>query len=330
MRAPGFWYRPPGAAAALLSPLAAVWTAVTRRRLAAGQGARVAAPVICVGNLVAGGAGKTPVVQDLMCRLTARGATPAVVSRGHGGRLPGPVRVDPAVHGAADVGDEPLLLSAGGGLCWVARDRAAGARAALAAGAGAILLDDGFQNPTLARDLSLLVVDGAVGFGNGRVIPAGPLREPVADGLMRAQAVVIIGPDRAGVRSLIGGRLPVLTARLVPDMAVAADLRGRPVLAFAGIGRPGKFFDTLAEMGTHVVAAVPFPDHHAYTVAEIDRLIARAQVLGAVPVTTAKDAMRLEARHLEVVRVLPVRLTFDDPAAIDALLDPLFPAHGQA
>ncbi|WP_119678782.1 tetraacyldisaccharide 4'-kinase [Indioceanicola profundi] len=329
MKAPAFWQRQPGLAAALLSPAAALWTGITRRRLRAGPACRAVVPVICVGNLVAGGAGKTPVVQALLCRLEVRGVRPAALSRGHGGRLAGPVRVDPARHGAWDVGDEPLLLAAGGAPCWVARDRAMGAEAAVRAGAEVIVLDDGFQNPSLAKDLSLIVADGAAGFGNGRVIPAGPLREPLADGLERAQAVVIIGQDRAGVRALIGGRLPVLTARLVPDMAVSADLVGRRVLAFAGIGRPAKFFDTLAEMGAHVAEAVSFADHHPYSDAEVERLVARARKLDAVPVTTAKDAMRLGSRHREMVRVLPVTLAFNDMAALDALLDPLFSAHGQ-
>jgi tetraacyldisaccharide 4'-kinase len=337
VRAPGFWTRPPGLASALLAPVAGLWTAVTRNRLRR-PGLDLPVPVVCVGNLVAGGAGKTPVVADLAARLGARGIAVVTLSRGHGGTLPGPLAVDPARHGAGDVGDEPLLLALGGTTAWIARDRAAGALAAVAAGAGVVILDDGFQNPALVKQLSLLVVDGTVGFGNGRVMPAGPLREPVADGLARADAVVLMGEDRAGVAALIGARLPLLRARLVPDPAAAAALAGRRVLAFAGIGRPEKFFETCravcAAGGGHVAATVPFPDHHPYTGAEIDRILTRAAALGAMPVTTAKDAVRLPPGVRDRVAVLTVRLAWDDPARLDRLLDPHFPDpdpdHGQA
>ncbi len=326
MKAPAFWYRPPSVAAALLSPVAAVWAAVGRAKLGR-AGFRPGVPVVCVGNLVAGGAGKTPVVLDLMARLRGMGVAAHSLSRGYGGRLEGPVRVDPGCHGAAEVGDEPLLLAAGGP-AWVARDRAAGARAMVAAGAQAIVMDDGFQNPALAKDLSLVVVDGAVGFGNGRVIPAGPLREPVGDGLARAQALVLVGEDRAGVAGTVGGRVRVVRARLVPDPAVAVGLRGKPVLAFAGIGRPGKFFDTLREIGADVVEAVPFPDHHPYTGAEVEGLLAQADRLGAVPVTTAKDAVRLPPGSRDRVAILPVALAWEDEGAVTALLEQAV-RHGQ-
>ncbi len=326
MKAPGFWTRPPGLAAALLSPVAAVWAAVGRSRLRR-QGWRAPVPVVCVGNLTAGGTGKTPVVLDILDRLAAGGVAAHALSRGHGGRMRGPVRVDARIHTPVDVGDEPLLL-AQAAPTWIARDRAAGARAAVESGAAAIVMDDGFQNPGLAKDLSLLVVDGATGFGNGRVMPAGPLREPVADGLARARGVVIVGPDRIGVGARLAGRLPVLAARLEPDPAVAAGLAGQRVLAFAGIGRPGKLFDTLRDLGAEVVEAVPFPDHHLYTPAEFDRLLSRATVRDARLVTTAKDAIRLPARLRAHVTVLPVRLAWDDPAAIDALLRSVIP-HGQ-
>lgn len=326
MRAPAFWYRPPGVAAELLSPMAAVWAAVGRAKLGR-AGFRPGVPVVCVGNLVAGGAGKTPVVLDLMARLRGMGVAAHSLSRGYGGRLEGPVRVDPGCHGAAEVGDEPLLLAAGGP-AWVARDRTAGARAMVAAGAQAIVMDDGFQNPALAKDLSLVVVDGAVGFGNGRVIPAGPLREPVGDGLARAQALVLVGEDRAGVAALVGGRLPVLRARLVPAPGAAQGLRGKPVLAFAGIGRPGKFFDTLREIGAEVVEAVPFPDHHPYTGAEVEGLLAQADRLGAVPVTTTKDSVRLPPSLRDRVAVLPVALAWEDEGAVTALLEQAV-RHGQ-
>lgn len=328
MKAPGFWTRPPGPLSTLLAPASAIWTAVGRVRQRRADPWRAPVPIVCVGNLTAGGAGKTPVALDLLDRLTARGVAAHALSRGHGGRLAGPLRVDPANHTAADVGDEPLLLAAAAP-AWIARDRAAGARAAIQAGARAIVLDDGFQNPGLAKDLSLVVVDGATGFGNGRVIPAGPLREPVADGLARAQAVVVIGPDATGVAAMVGAHLPVLGARLEPDPEAAAGLSATRLLAFAGIGRPGKFFDTLRGLGADLAEAVPFPDHHLYTPAELEGLLSRATLLDARLVTTAKDAVRLPGDLRNRVAVLPVRIVWHDPAAVDALLRSVIPADGQ-
>src|SRR6266581_3144124 len=196
MRAPEFWHAGggpmSGLAAGLLAPLGAGWDAASRLRRALARPYRAAVPVICVGNLVAGGSGKTPVVLTLAASIASTGVAVHIVTRGYGGRLGGPVRVDPARHDAEAVGDEALLL-AGCAPCWVARDRAAGVREAVATGAGAILLDDGFQNPAIDKDLALVVVDAEYGFGNGRVIPAGPLREPAVSGLARAGAIVLIG-----------------------------------------------------------------------------------------------------------------------------------------
>jgi len=322
VRAPAFWSSPPGAAAALLAPAAALWAWAGRRRLRAPP-SRVSARVLCVGNLVAGGAGKTPVVLSIAGALRRGGVEAHVLSRGHGGRLAGPARVDPARHGAADVGDE-ALLHARVAPAWIARDRAAGAVAAAAAGAELLLLDDGFQNPQPAKDLSLLVVDGAAGFGNGRVIPAGPLREPVDQGLARADAVVLMGGDRAGLAPRLARGRPVLAARLEPAGDVGW-LRGARVLAFAGIGRPAKFFASLASLGAEVAAAVPFADHHAYDPDEVMRLVERARSLGAVPVTTAKDLVRLPPDAAPMVRVLEVGVRWEDPAALSRLLAPLLP-----
>jgi tetraacyldisaccharide 4'-kinase len=256
--------------------------------------------------------------------LASRGIAVHALTRGHGGREAGPLRVDPARHGASDVGDEALLLAAQAP-CWVARDRAAGARAAVAAGAGALVMDDGFQNPSLIKDLSLVVVDGAAGFGNGFRIPAGPLREPVARGLARADALVLLGEDRTGVGGLAAGR-PVLHARLEPADD-AGDLAGRDVLAFAGIGRPEKFFATLEALGARLVERVAFPDHHPFRPEEVARLLERAGRAGALPVTTAKDAVRLPPEARAAVRILPVRAVWQDAAALGALLDRLKFGH---
>jgi tetraacyldisaccharide 4'-kinase len=276
-------------------------------------------PVICVGNLVAGGAGKTPVALSLLAAMMARGLAPHVLSRGYGGTEAGPLRVDPARHEAGHVGDEALLLAAVAPT-WVARDRAAGARAIADAGGEVIVMDDGFQNPAVIKDLSLLVVDGAYGFGNGRLIPAGPLRERVADGLARADAVVLLEPDTQGLASRLSARLPVLRARIAPT-ADGRRLSGTRVFAFAGIGRPEKFFATLDSLGAVLVGCRAYADHHLYRPSEIDEVLARAESMDAVPVTTEKDAVRLPPQMRARIQVLSVTVEWQDAGALDSLLD---------
>lgn len=266
-----------------------------------------------------GGAGKTPAAIAVANRLRELGRNPHILTRGYKGRLSGPVRIDPDRHTARDVGDEPLLLAAVAPT-WVARDRVAGAKAAVAAGADILVLDDGFQNPALAKDLSLVVIDGGQALGNGRLLPAGPLRETLARGLGRAQAVVLVGCDRKGLAACLPDNLTLLRARLVPDAAGAAALRGRRVLAFAGIGRPQKFLDSLREVGAQVAAQRLFADHHAYSAAEIEGIRAEAAKLNAVPVTTAKDAVRIPAELRAGIQVLEAVLAFDRPEELDGLL----------
>ena len=314
MRHPPAWWARDGALPRLLAPASALVAAATARRVAR-PGWRAPVPVICCGNVAAGGAGKTTVALDLARRLRARGVAVHVLSRGYGGSNRGVLRVDPATHGADLVGDEPLLL-AEAAPTWVCPDRAAAARAAVAAGAGALLMDDGLQNPGLVKDVSLLVVDGAVGFGNGRVMPAGPLREPAARGAARCRAAVLIGADRAGALAALPPGLAVLRARLL----AAGEVAGRRVLAFAGIARPSKFWETLAAAGAELAGQAAFPDHHPYTVAEVERLLARAAALGAEPVTTPKDAVRLPLPLRAQVGVVGVRLHWEDEAAVDDVL----------
>jgi tetraacyldisaccharide 4'-kinase len=323
MQPPDFWrksrFHP---LALLLAPLGRVYGAATAWRLRHGAWEKLSVPVICVGNINAGGTGKTPVVIALAGLLAARGVAAHVVSRGYGGTLAGPVRVDEQAHTAAMVGDEPLLMAAFAPT-WVAKDRAAGARAAIAAGAEVILLDDGFQNPALHKDLSIIVVDAAVGFGNGRVLPAGPLREPLKTGLKRGDVVVSVGGQKA--QAALGAAwpqiaaLPRLQAALKP-LHMGMDWQGARVLAFAGIGRPSKFFRSLAQAGAEIVAEHSFADHAPYSSAVLQRLLKEATQKGAQLVTTEKDAARLPASFRPQVLVFPVRLQFEDEAGLEALL----------
>jgi tetraacyldisaccharide 4'-kinase len=322
VKAPEFW-RHGGLVPALLAPLAWGYDAACRANRALVSAQRAPVPVVCVGNLVVGGAGKTPVALALGARLAALGHDVHFLSRGYGGRARGPLRVEPGRHDAREVGDEPLLLAA----CrptWVARDRAAGARAAAAAGAEVVVMDDGFQNGHIAKDLSLLVVDGAYGFGNRRPMPAGPLREDVRRGLARADAAVLLGADEAGVAARIeAAGLALLRATIAPTLD-AVTLTDRPVVAFAGIARPEKFFATLEALGCRPLARRAFADHHRYDADEIMELVELAAREGATLVTTEKDHVRLPEAARPMVEVLRVRLEWAETAVLDRLLAPLF------
>lgn len=317
MRAPGFWYQPPGILARVLQPLGWVYATATARRVAQ-PGFRADVPVICVGNLNAGGTGKTPTVIALLERLSARGIMAHVVLRGHGGRLTGPVRV--GAHTAADVGDEPLLL-ANFAPVWVARDRAAGARAAQV-GAQVVILDDGFQNPSVIKDLSIVVVDADKGFGNGLCLPAGPLREPVDAGLARADMLLSIGDATAQAGFGAQRMMPHVRGALQP-LATGMDWQGTRLLAFAGIGHPEKFFATLTAQGAILARTVALDDHQPLTEALLARMVADARSLGAQLVTIEKDAVRLPPDYQGQVMVLPIRLVLDDWGVVDAAFEAL-------
>jgi tetraacyldisaccharide 4'-kinase len=285
------------------------------------SGWRAPVPVICCGNATAGGAGKTTVARDIGQRLADRGVAAHFLLRGYGGSLKGPLRVDPDTHDSTQVGDEALLL-AEVRPTWISADRAAGGKAAIESGAQSIVMDDGLQNPTLEKDLSLLVIDGHFGFGNGRVIPAGPLREPVAKAAERCRAAVLIGSDDCGALAQLPPSLPVLRARLVPGPE-AAMLKGQPVFAFCGIANPAKFFATLNEVGAVIAGRESFADHYPYDEGDVKDLLAQAEALRALPVTTKKDFVRLPPQYRARVTVVTIGLAWEEPASIESLLDPL-------
>src|SRR5579871_4540000 len=320
VREPGFWWRPRAWPSLVLAPLAWVYGAIAARRLRR-HGAATGIPVICVGNYTLGGAGKTPMVIALVELLRGEGERPFVLSRGYGGSLTGPVLVDAIRHTATDVGDEPLLLAAVAPVV-VSADRIAGARLAAERGASIIVMDDGFQNPSLAKQLSLIVIDAARGLGNGMVFPAGPLRAPLADQLERTDGLIVIGngsaTDDVAAATIRRGK-PVLRARLVADAADVALLKGKPVLAFAGIGDPEKFFATLRGCGIEVAAAKSFADHHVFSASELAMLRAEARERGLTLVTTAKDLARLGAAGADIV-ALKVALVFEDQGALRNLV----------
>ncbi len=302
----------------LLSPVAAIYAAATARRMSR-PGWQAPVPVICCGGATAGGAGKTTLAMDIGSRIQARGTPAHFLLRGYGGSVKGPVQVEPGRHGSEAVGDEALLLAALAPT-WVSADRAAGAKLAVEGGAGAIVMDDGLQNPTLAKTLSLLTIDGGYGFGNGHVIPAGPLRESVAAAAARCDAAVLIGPDETGALELLPDTLPVLRGDLVSG-AEMAELAGENVFAFCGIASPRKFFNTLRQGGAVVAGTESFADHYPFDAGDLKSLLDQAERLGAIPVTTRKDWVRIPPEFQGRVRVVSVTLRWDDPSQIEALLD---------
>ena len=328
MRRPAFWAAGSGGLALRsLAPLGCLYGAAVRFRLRRSRPERVGVPVICIGNIVVGGAGKTPTALAVASELLRSGVRPHFLTRGYGGREAGPLHVDLKRHTARQVGDEALLL-ANAAPTWVARDRLAGARMAEANGADCIVMDDGFQNPSLYKDLSVIVVDRGYGFGNGRLLPAGPLREPVGEALVRAQAFVVIGTSIAGGNgtgldgAVLPDGLPVLQASFVP-LPTQRSVAGDRVAAFAGIGRPEKFFETLRESGADLVFTRSFADHHPYQPVEIMEMVEVAAELGARLLTTEKDFMRLDADARAMVEAYRVMLAFEDENALQRLIAPI-------
>jgi tetraacyldisaccharide 4'-kinase len=322
MREPGFWQGPSSWKSHLLRPLGALYGAIAAKRLQR-EGLDAGIPVFCVGNYHVGGAGKTPTVLALAKLLRDLGETPVVLSRGYGGKLRGPIRVDPVRHAASDVGDEPLMLAASLPVV-ISRERADGVPLARAQGASVIVMDDGFQNPSVAKDVSLIVIDSDRGLGNGRVIPAGPLRAPLRPQLARTDALVVVGGGAAAeaVASDITARgKPVLRARLKPTDASVASISGQRVLAFAGIGDPVRFFGTLRASGIEIASECAFADHHRFSQGEIDALIADAKRDALTLVTTEKDFARLRVGGevpdwARAIVPFAVALEFEDAALL--------------
>jgi tetraacyldisaccharide 4'-kinase len=336
MREPGFWHRPSSFASLLLLPLGALYGAVAARRLQR-EGFDAGIPVICVGNYHVGGAGKTPTVLALTAMLRDLGETPVVLSRGYGGRLHGPIKVDPGRHMAVDIGDEPLMLALTVPVV-VARDRVGGVALARSLGASVIVMDDGFQNPAVAKDASLIVIDSDRGLGNGCVFPAGPLRAPLSPQLARTDALIVIGDGSAAgpVAAAIAAQgKPVLSARLRPNEASVASLRGKRVLGFAGIGDPARFFRTLRASGIDVAQERPFADHHPFAPSEIEAMIAAAKRDALTLVTTEKDLARLRtgegfSQAAKDIVAFAVTLEFDDAAKLRSFVtDRLFKARAK-
>ena len=322
MRAPAFWWQTPGLCSTVLAPIGAIYGAVAGSRMRQ-TGARADVPVICIGDPTVGGAGKTPVAIAVAKTLIAQGKRPYFLTRGYGGREQGPLLLDPAKHSAADAGDEPLLLAAVAPVV-VSADRVAGAKLAAQSGADVVVMDDGFQNPALIKNLSLLVIDAKGGVGNGRVFPAGPLRAPLPEQLQRANAIVLIGNGEAG-EQVARDASKVLRASIVPDADAAAALKGKSLFAYAGIGRPEKFFATLESIGGNITERRAFPDHHAFSADEANELLAAARSRNLTLVTTEKDLARMRGNAglnelADASKALPITLRFQDERALDALL----------
>ena len=333
MRAPGFWYAQGDQDRSnlwprLLSPLGHLYALAGRMRAKQTKPFAASVPVICIGNLTAGGTGKTPLTLALAKELSSSGERPFVLTRGYGGKMPGPLMVNPGNHAASDVGDEALLLARTSPTI-VSRGRVAGAQFAVTQGATVILMDDGYQNPSLKKDFSIVVVDGEAGFGNGKVIPAGPLREPIASGLSRANAIVMMGhaiaAQDADRLALTRAQAPLFTGILEPQPQ--EEIFRQRVLAFAGIGRPEKFFETAESVGYRVVATKSFADHHAYSEKDIETLMIEAKEQAAQLLTTEKDLVRLSPDVKQRIKALPVKVRINDMTGLMDLIRRTIQTH---
>lgn len=313
MKTPAFWSEP-NFLSRLLKPLGTVYAFATRLRIGLGRPCKIGRPVVCIGNLTAGGTGKTPVAVAVAGLLQQAGKNPFFVSRGYGGTLKN-IMVDKEKHTASEVGDEPLLLARRAPVI-VNPDRVAGAQKALRSGAEVIVMDDGFQNPGLYKDLSFLVFDGGFGIGNGLSVPAGPLRENFAAGLKRAHAAIILGEDKHNLSAKIAG-IPIFRGSVVP---VRPEVSNTDAVAFAGIGRPEKFYQSLRDLDMAPVETYDFPDHHRYTPAELEKLIARGKELNADIFTTSKDYVKIPLSLQKHFKVLQIDIAWEDEAMLSGFI----------
>lgn len=332
-RAPEFWWRRHSPAGLALAPLGAVYGAFTGRRMGR-RGASAGVPVICVGNLVVGGAGKTPTAIEVANVCRKLNLKPGFLTRGYLGRESGPLWISSGLHTAADVGDEALLLAQFAPTV-VAADRPSGAKLLASLGVEVVVMDDGFQNPSLRKDLTLVVVDGERGIGNGHVLPAGPLRAPLATQIRAADALVVLGDGAGGKGIRIAARAGRPTLRGKIEAVRKRGLKRNPYLAFAGIAHPQKFYASLAEAGAVVAHTMSFPDHHVFSEAECDAILAEAKNRGLVPITTEKDRARLSgsggaARLAAATETFPIRVRFEEPRLLLTLVEDAIAARGSA
>ncbi|WP_417428069.1 tetraacyldisaccharide 4'-kinase [Kiloniella sp.] len=330
MRTPEFWNHR-GLISTLLLPLSGFYYlgSILRQKLASPT--KVDVPVICIGNLTAGGSGKTPITLSLANTLQQMGKNPHIVSSGYGGSQEGPLRVLPSQHSAREVGDEPLMMALANSQTtpvWVSKKRIDGARAAIKEGANVILLDDGFQNPALQKDLSIIVVDNKIGFSNNRLIPSGPLRENITDGLKRADAIFIIKqPDETinpELADIFDGK-DVSNVTITPaDKTIQATLKQKNIFAFAGIGYPQKFYSTLKDYSAKICGTKDFPDHHQYTESDLKQIMSLARGSDADAIfTTEKDFVKIPETYKDKISCLPIHAVWDNPQFINSLLHKL-------
>ncbi len=326
MQAPEFWNHAQGRQSApltraMLGPVSWLYQAGAGMRTTLSKPYRPAAPVVCVGNITMGGAGKTPMTIAIMERLSEKGVAAHALTRGYGGRKHGPLLVDLDKHTYRDIGDEAMLL-ARAGPTWVAKNKSAGAKAAVLGGAEVIIMDDGFQNPTVFKDASLVIIDGEVGLGNGRIFPAGPMRESAKSALRRADAVILVGGDESDpVHTIWRKHLPVGVPILRATVMPRGPIPQGPVFAFAGIARPEKFFNALREAGAELKATTTFPDHHNFAESDLRELRETARRHNALMMTTEKDYMRIPKDLRRIIHTWPVGIELEDPGQLDGIVE---------
>jgi tetraacyldisaccharide 4'-kinase len=318
-KAPDFWRHPHAWQTRLLKPVGRLYGHVVTWRATRPAQYKAPIPVICVGNFTLGGSGKTPTVHAIAQLLQKAGKKPAILLRGYGGELRGPLKVNPEIHNARMVGDE-AMLHVHIAPTWISSNRATGAQAIVADGqADCIIMDDGAQNPSLHKDFTLQVIDGGAGFGNGRIFPAGPLRESIKHALQRTNAILMIGQDHTSLLPMLQNRKNIFTAQIQVDDDISA-LRDKPFYAFAGIGRPQKFYQTLRKTGFNIVGTKNFPDHYPFNSQDLKALQQDAAKYQAELITTTKDWVRIPLGYQHLVSFLPVSLKIDQEDMLNQFL----------